>query len=191
MRNAYGVIPGTLPLASIVGEGERSSPPTPDLMVSFDWDENAIAGGNAAVPGTEYASAQRYRGMHGSFSPRDVHNTLIARGPHFKVGFADTAPSGNVDIPATVARLLGLSFAVPNGRVLAEAFVGQSNDVSVETVNQTSGPVALKKTCNPDDPCCARSAGSASYSVTLSKKVLTEAATKRTFTYFERAAVAR
>ena len=38
--------------------------------------------------GTEYESAQNYRGMHGSFSPIDVHNTMIARGPDFKAHFS-------------------------------------------------------------------------------------------------------
>jgi hypothetical protein len=191
VRSAYGVIPGTLPLTAIAAEGERASPPTPDLMVSFDWNDLAVAGGNAAVPGTEYASAQRYRGMHGSFSPRDVHNTLIARGPHFKVGFADSAPTGNVDLAPTVANLLALLFDAPDGRVLSEAFLGRSDDSHVEIVNQSSGPIRLQKTCNPDDPSCAHPTAALDYSVTLSKKVLTDLATKRQYTYFDRASVAR
>ena len=189
VRSSYGAVPGTLPSSAIGAEGERPSPPTPDLMVSFAWDDAAVVAGNAAVPGTEYASAQRYRGMHGSFSPRDVHNTLIARGPHFKVGFADAAPTGNIDLPKTVASLLGLPFDAPDGRVLREALVGQSDDVHVEVVTQTSEPVRLQKTCHPDDPGCLHATGPTTYRVTLSKKVLTVSGTS--YTYFDRATVER
>ena len=35
-----------------------------------------------------------------SFSPIDVHNTLVAEGPDFKAGFTDTLPTGNVDVRA-------------------------------------------------------------------------------------------
>ena len=191
VRSSYGAIPGTLPLSAIGAEGERPAPPTPDLMVSFTWDDSAVVAGNAAVPGTEYASAQRYRGIHGSFSPRDVHNTLIACGPHFKAGFTDSAPTGNVDLAKTVASLLGLSFGAPDGRVLREAFVGNTSDLQVEIGLETSGPVHLRKTCNPDDPSCIHGAGPATYSVTLSKKVLTVTGTRERYTYLDSAVVAR
>ncbi len=143
VRSAYPAIPGTLPLSAINAEGEQSSPPTPDLIVSFDWDDAAVAGGNGAVPGTEYASAQRYRGMHGSFSPRDVHNVLIAHGPHFKAGSVDSLPSSNVDLAPTVATLLAVPFKAPAGRVLAEALLGKSSDNQLEVTTQSSGPVTL------------------------------------------------
>ena len=159
VRSNYGAIPGTLPLSAINAEGGQSSPPTPDLIVSFDWDDAAVAGGNAAVPGTEYASAQRYRGMHGSFSPRDVHNVLIAHGPHFKSGFQDRLPSSNVDVAPTVAQLLALPFKAPDGRVLVEALAGDTSDNQVEISTRSSGPVALRRTCSPDDPGCARPLG--------------------------------
>src|SRR6478609_9455967 len=129
VRSSYGAVPGTLPLSAINAEGRQDSPPTPDVIVSFSWDDAAVTGSNASVPGTEYASAQRYRGMHGSFSPRDVHNVLIAKGPHFKVGFEDRSPSGNVDVAPTVASLLALPFQAPDGRVLAEAMAGANADV--------------------------------------------------------------
>ncbi len=92
------------------------------------------------MPGTEYASAQRYRGMHGSFSPRDVHNVLIAHGPHFKAGSVDSLPSSNVDLAPTVATLLAVPFKAPAGRVLAEALLGKSSDNQLEVTTQSSGP---------------------------------------------------
>ncbi len=191
VHSRYGAIPGTLPLSAINAEGGQSSPPTPDLIVSFDWDEAAVAGGNAAVPGTEYASAQRYRGMHGSFSPRDVHNVLIAHGPHFKAGFQDPSPSSNVDLAPTVAALLGVPFAAPNGRVLVEALAGAVSDNHVELTTQTSGPITLRRTCSPDDPGCARPLGPITYSVQLVEKTLTVTASKQSYSYFDRAAVTR
>ena len=65
-----------------------------------------------------------YRGMHGSFSPTDVRNTLLASGPDFRRGFQDTLPTGNVDIAPTVARILGLSLPRADGRPLLEAMPG-------------------------------------------------------------------
>ena len=191
VRSAYPGIPGTLPLTAIEAEGQQDSPPTPDLIVSFDWNDAAIAGGNRAVPGTEYASAQRYRGMHGSFSSRDVHNVLIAHGPHFKAGFEDRLPSGNVDLAPTVAALLELPFSAPAGRVLAEALVGAAADPHVEVTSLSSAPVALERTCSPDDPGCTRPLGPVTYSVTLVKKTLTVAETKRSYSYCDQASVTR
>lgn len=191
VRSTYGAIPGTLPLTAINAEGRQDSPPTPDLVVSFAWDDAAVNAGNAGVPGTEYASAQRYRGMHGSFSPRDVHNVLIAKGPHFKVGFEDRLPSGNVDVAPTVGALLGLPFQAPDGRVLSEAMAGANSDDHVEVNVQSSPPITVKKTCGPDDPSCVRSLGSVSYSVSLTKKTLSVAATGKSHTYLDRASVTR
>jgi len=191
VRSIYQPIPGTLPMFAINAEGPQDSPPTPDLIVSFDWDDAAIASGNAAVPGTEYASAQRYRGMHGSFSPRDVHNVLIAQGPHFKAGFEDRLPSGNVDVAPTVAALLAVPFKAAAGRVLSEAFAGVSNDDQVETSTQSSPPITLSRTCRPDDPDCKRPLGPVTYTVTLVKKTLTLAGTTQRYVYFDRAAVSR
>ncbi len=188
VHSRYGAIAGTLPLSAIHAEGERASPPTPDLIVSFNWDEDARAGGPSGLPGTEYASAQRYRGIHGSFSPRDVRNTLIAAGPHFKVGFNDPWPTGNVDVAPTVATLLGLHLEAPDGRVLEEALLGRSVDYHVETVTHDSA-AALPKTCQADDPGCKKAGGPSTYRLTLQEKVLSVGG--RRFSYLDRASVSR
>jgi arylsulfatase A-like enzyme len=117
----YGELPGTLPLSELHlenGEGRN-----PDLIVSYNHDENAVVQG---MRGTIFQSAgtSNQRGMHGSFSSVDVHNTLIAAGPHFRRGFTDTLPSGNVDVAPTVARLLGFTLPRASGRVLEEALLG-------------------------------------------------------------------
>jgi arylsulfatase A-like enzyme len=115
----YGDVPGTLPLDAIRLE-TSSGARAPDVVVSFTFDAEARVQGMA---GTEFASLRANRGMHGTSSPRDVHNTLIAAGPHFRSGFHDTLPSGNVDVAPTVARLLGLRLTGAEGRVLEEALL--------------------------------------------------------------------
>ncbi|HEX3759955.1 MAG TPA: alkaline phosphatase family protein [Kofleriaceae bacterium] len=115
----YGAIPGTLPLGAI--HARNAAGKNPDIILSYDYDETALVEG---TPGTEMAgvlNGSGYRGMHGSFSPRDVHNSLIATGPDFRAGFKDPLPSGNVDVAPTIARILGLRLAHAQGRPLLEA----------------------------------------------------------------------
>ena len=62
---------------------------------------------------------------HGSTSPWDIHNPLIAAGPGLKRGITIAAPSANVDFAPTLLKMLGL--AVPSamqGRPLDEALAG-------------------------------------------------------------------
>jgi predicted AlkP superfamily pyrophosphatase or phosphodiesterase len=114
----YGDIPGTLPAESVHLENATRGP---DIIVSYAWDADAVVQG---FRGTEYASQSNERGEHGSFSPIDVHNTLLAAGPGFQRGFSDPLPSGNVDVAPTIAALLGLSLPQAQGRVLHEALAG-------------------------------------------------------------------
>jgi arylsulfatase A-like enzyme len=69
------------------------------------------------------APTAKKAGQHASLSPFDMHNTLIARGPDFRRGVADTLPSGNTDIAPTVLWLLGYHDEASrmDGRVLGEA----------------------------------------------------------------------
>ncbi len=118
----YGDIPGTLPLSIVHlenGEGRN-----PDIVVGYTYDERAVVQG---MPGIEFQGVYAHisRGMHGSFSPIDVHNTLLAFGPHFREGFTDTLPSGNVDVAPTVAKILGIELPNADGRPLLEALRGQ------------------------------------------------------------------
>ena len=114
----YGDIPGTLPAESVHLENAVRGP---DIIISYAWDADAVIQG---FRGTEYASQANERGEHGSFSPIDVHNTLLAAGPGFRQGFSDPLPSGNVDVAPTIAALLGLSLPKAQGRVLHEALAG-------------------------------------------------------------------
>jgi hypothetical protein len=95
------------------------------------------------MKGTEYESMQIYRGMHGSFSPVDVHNTLIASGPDFKSGFQDQVPSGNIDVAPTIGYLLSLDLPNTDGRVLYEAIKNSRQKVRVAHPHSvlTAGPI--------------------------------------------------
>jgi arylsulfatase A-like enzyme len=112
----YGDIPGTLKMSRV--NLENTAGRNPDIIVSYNFDEKAVVQG---MRGTEYESMFGNRGMHGSFSPVDVHNTLIASGPDFKSNMQDEIPSGNVDVAPTIAHLLGLKLDNTDGRVLHEA----------------------------------------------------------------------
>jgi predicted AlkP superfamily pyrophosphatase or phosphodiesterase len=191
VRSTYGAVPGTLSLKDIKVEGTtRDSPPTPDIIVSFDWNDTAVTGSTAGLPGTEYESAQNNRGMHGSFSPIDVHNTLIASGPNFKVAYQDAYPTGNVDVAPTTASLLGLSLPQANGRVLKEALRGQTVSYTVTSAAKSAGPVTVPKVCNPDDLACATPAAETTYSMTLSTKTIV-LENNVSVTYFDKAKATR
>jgi arylsulfatase A-like enzyme len=120
LASRYGSLPGTLPLSWVNLENASSAP---DIIFSYNFDEEAIIQG---VRGTSFQSANPYnsRGTHGSFSARDVHATLIAMGPHFRAGFVDYLPSGNVDLAVTIAAIFGLPLSTGSGRVLSEAMLG-------------------------------------------------------------------
>ncbi|WP_085315239.1 alkaline phosphatase family protein [Derxia lacustris] len=150
----HGKLPGTLPMSAVRLEAEgdaanadgstatapRGTQPalrTPDLVASFDYDASARVG---SLPGSINASFFNSRGMHGSFSPVDVHNTLVAAGPSFRAGTVVQQPSGNVDVAPTVAWLLGLRMPRADGRVLFEALARPPSGVGAPGV--TAGTLA-------------------------------------------------
>lgn len=194
VADQYSSIPGTLSQTLNHDQNlTNGNTRNPDIIVSFDYDENAVTASSVNLPGTEYESFFTDRGMHGSYSPRDIHNTLIAGGPDFKV-LADPCPSGNVDVAPTVAHILGLSLPQADGRPLLEAINGSdkscsSSDFSTTTVSSTTatGLTIL----NPEDP-----AGGdvdktvSSYQSTLHEKVL-NAPDGKTYTYYDYAKAVR
>src|SRR5207248_10082507 len=86
VSDRYGEIAGTLPMSLIKTENSGRAP---DIIVSFSYDETTAVAGKSGV---SYASSVNRRGDHGSFSPTDVHISLMARGPHFKPGLRDSLP---------------------------------------------------------------------------------------------------
>ena len=110
-----GRLPGTLSFAAARWSHDRSA----QILFSPDWTDAANAHG---MRGTSASSGVA---GHGSSSPWDIHNTLIAAGPDLKRGIALDVPSGNADFAPTFLRLLGI--AMPSsvqGRVLNEALLG-------------------------------------------------------------------
>ena len=180
----YGDIPGTLPLSRVRLENMEGR--NPDIVVGYTFDEHATIQG---MPGIEFEGVTSFvnHGMHGSFSPIDVHNTLIGSGPDFATNFVDQLPSGNVDVAPTIAHILGLSMPQADGRPLLEALRG-SKDSSCS---------AKPQTIRPDQPATGlttqssvgASTGKTTYSFDLQIKELR--CRDKTYTYFDWAKAVR
>ena len=112
-------IEGTFPLTAAHYDSTNS----PDIVVSMKWtgDKNEFdaPGMIVGTGGTKGA------GTHGSLSPYDMNNTLVAHGPDFKRGYISEVPSGNIDIAPTILDILDIKSSSPmDGRVLREAYAG-------------------------------------------------------------------
>ena len=108
-----GSVPGTLSFAVARWNHARAG----DILVSANWTRNKNAAGYAGT------TTQKGTAGHGTSSPYDIHNTLIAVGPDFREHATSTVPTGNVDIAPTLLRLAGLSIpASMTGRVIEEGF---------------------------------------------------------------------
>ncbi len=102
-----------------------------DILYSPDWTDNKNTYG---VAGT---SASNGVAGHGSSSPFEIHNTLIAAGPDIKQGVTMSVPSGNVDFAPTFLRALGVTIPpTMQGRPLLEAFRGALG-AATPSVSQT------------------------------------------------------
>ena len=124
-------VPGSIPLSSI----GYDHPTSPDIVLSFAWDADVNQNG---VRGNVYSCGEVGVGLgnHGSASPYEVRNTLVAAGPHFKSGVTSMAPTSNADAFPTILRILGLESDSPvDGRVIEEALVGgpEPDEVFVST----------------------------------------------------------
>jgi arylsulfatase A-like enzyme len=87
-----------------------------DILYSPDWTDQKNAHGFAGT------SASNGVAGHGSSSPYEIHNTLIAAGPDIKQGATVSVPSGNVDFAPTFLHMLGMTApSTMQGRPLVEA----------------------------------------------------------------------
>ena len=184
VSDKHGEIAGTL-LMSLIKTENSSSGRAPDIIVSFNYDENVAVAGKSGV---SYASSVNRRGDHGSFSPTDTHISLMASGPDFKSGFDDTLPTANVDIAPTVARILQFSMPDVQGRVLEEALKGGPSATEYRVVNKmhrssTNAGLTVKLPTDLDsravDPNLTK------YAVELKTKILTRGGAS--YTYFDQA----
>jgi len=183
----YGDIPGTLPLSRVRLENVEGR--NPDIVVGYTFDENAVIQG---MPGIEFegTSGHNSHGMHGSFSPRDVHNTLIASGPDFAASFTDTLPSGNVDLAPTIAKIFGLDLPHADGRPLLEALNGNAHVSTGAYAVQphTITPAAPASGLKVQSP-LGIDTGKTSYSFDLQVKELRQG--EHSWTYFDWAKAVR
>ena len=186
----YASIPGTITMDNI--KIENAAGRNPDIMVSFTWDDQQKING---MPGIEYESFGANRGMHGSFGPTDVHNTLVAMGPDFQAGFTDALPSGNVDVAPTIAKLLGVSLPSADGRPLYEALINSTvspNAYSVDSSVISSSAATVPNFYDPTsltDTDIDGSLTAKSYSVNVQTKLLKFFGTN--YTYFDYAKAIR
>jgi arylsulfatase A-like enzyme len=108
-------LPGTFALK----DAHIDSPYAADIVFAFRWSIDKNKNG---TPGLIVAEGREGLGMHGSLSPFDTHNTLVAGGPDIREGYRDEFPSGNIDVAPTILHLLGLKqTAGSDGRILSEA----------------------------------------------------------------------
>lgn len=106
-----GEVPGTLSMAVARWNHPRAG----EILVSANWSDEP---NDAGIKGK---STQVGVAGHGTSSPYDIHNTLIAAGPDFRHGMTSNVPTGNVDIAPTLLKLAGLQIpASMTGRVLEE-----------------------------------------------------------------------
>lgn len=109
---------GTLPLGCVGVDGALA----PEVLFSNDWNHAENEYGH---PGGAWSGPTSKAATHGSLSPWDVRNTLIAAGPSFQHGLVGTVPAGNIDIAPTLVHTLGLAASDDfDGRLLVEALVG-------------------------------------------------------------------
>jgi predicted AlkP superfamily pyrophosphatase or phosphodiesterase len=132
--DSRGVVDGTFSLELIqVANPERA----PDLVFTFPWTSEP---GPFGVRGQDRAcvsgGAKLYASDHGSMSPWNVRNALLAWGASFKKRTIVRAPAGNVDVTPTILALLGSTERDGlDGRVLTEALAGGPDEeqLAVET----------------------------------------------------------
>jgi arylsulfatase A-like enzyme len=123
-----GSVAGTFSLALIHGHDDARGG---DILFTFPWTSNRNGFG---IPGTDVGDASSpVTSDHGSMSPWNIRNTLVAWGPGFKSGVTIRTPAGNVDVAPTVLQLLGLDSEGPglDGRVLHEALANGPDEEQV------------------------------------------------------------
>lgn len=123
------MVPGTLSFDVARWNHARAG----DILVSSNWSHDRNQG---------FAGTTRDGGTagHGSSSPYDIHNTLMAAGPDFREHASSDVPTSNVDLAPTLLRLQELPAPVSmSGRVIQEGLRGGPaiSTVRVERLQQT------------------------------------------------------
>ncbi|MDR1988941.1 MAG: hypothetical protein LBQ09_01780, partial [Acidobacteriaceae bacterium] len=122
-----GVVPGTLSFAVAQWEHARSG----DILVSGNWDAEKNATGWIG------RTTQGGVAGHGTSSPYDIHNTLLASGPDFRERTVSRVPTSNSDIAPTILKLLGMPAPrTMTGRSIDEALKSGPSPDSVVVKNR-------------------------------------------------------
>lgn len=132
-----GSLPGTLSFDVARWNHARAG----DVLVSANWTDEP---NEAGVKGK---TTQAGVAGHGTSSPYDIHNTLIAAGPDFREHAASAAPTSNVDIAPTLLHLLGLP--IPQtmaGRVIEEGLRNGPPPSSIRVAHETQTVKAAEGT---------------------------------------------
>ena len=137
---AEGAVPGTLSFDVARWNHARAG----DILVSASWNSEKNDAGFAGKT-TDGGVAG-----HGTSSPYDLHNTLIAAGPDFREHAVSDVPTANVDIAPTLLHLFGMKPApTMTGRIIEEALRNGPSIASVridhmaETVKTPDGSYEL------------------------------------------------
>src|SRR5439155_17401392 len=98
----------------------------PDVVMAFRWNDSRNQFGILGMIDADWQRGAG-KGTHATLSRFDMHNTLIAAGPHFRRGELDVLPTGNADLAPTILRVLGIATAKEfDGRILSEAMKDSS-----------------------------------------------------------------
>jgi arylsulfatase A-like enzyme len=126
-----GTIAGTLSFDAARWSHARSG----DVLYSPDWTDKKNEFGFAGT------SASNGVAGHGSSSPFEIHNTLIAAGPDLRQGVRVDIPSGNVDFAPTFLHMMGIAAPTTmQGRPLVEAMrAGNTPSPTVRRFQHTVG----------------------------------------------------
>jgi arylsulfatase A-like enzyme len=109
--------PGAMPQTEVFGYHRRSA----DLLYAYQWSD---APNEHGVPGSVVSSSGN-AATHGSASPYDIHNCLVAWGKGVARGIISAVPCGIVDVAPTALHLLGIQPPdAMQGRVLHELLEG-------------------------------------------------------------------
>jgi arylsulfatase A-like enzyme len=110
---------GAFPLAQV----HLDTAAGPDVVMTFRWSERANEHGIAGTIDTNGTSGDA-KGTHGTLSPFDVHNMLVAAGPDFRKEAVSDLPTSNLDVAPSILHLLGITPPHQlDGRVVSEAMM--------------------------------------------------------------------
>jgi predicted AlkP superfamily pyrophosphatase or phosphodiesterase len=136
-KQVEGHISGTFSFRTINLDHAR----TPAILYSKSWTDQT---NEYDISGTVIGSSGT--ASHGTCSPYDMHNVLIAGGPSFKSGIVSDIASGNVDIAPTVYHLItGNTLSDVDGRVLTEAIASGKTPADIQTQTLETGNEKLQQ----------------------------------------------